>query len=189
MENKVETSVVRREVHVTDNCRNLMDTYRPAHITQVIEVRGYSENDRLVECKPATVQNLCEHIESDPAKDSVQFTHEKYIAPNTALIHEKDFKFNAPHHFDVCSIGLNGEVTRMIPIDFQEGPIKENGVNGVANEDLIMMVIARLEGFQKSEYACQDNADALEHLYATMDKLNIRTKKRIERGVEGTSKI
>ena len=42
--------------------------------------------------------------------------------------------------------------------------IKECGVNGVNNEDLINMVIERLEHFQRSEYACRENAIAITKL-------------------------
>lgn len=74
-------------------------------------------------------------------------------------------------------------------IDFQEGPIKDNGVNGVNNEDLIAMVICRLEHFQKSEYACRDNAIAITKLEEALLWLRKRTIGRENRGVEGTSKI
>lgn len=53
----------------------------------------------------------------------------------------------------------------LVQITFQEGPIKECGVNGVCNEDVIAMVIARLEGVpKKSEFACRENALAITKL-------------------------
>lgn len=70
---------------------------------------------------------------------------------------------------------------------FQEGPIKENGVNGVCNEDLIAMVICRLEHFQKSEYSCRENAVAITKLEEALLWLRKRTMGREQRGVEGTS--
>ena len=69
-------------------------------------------------------------------------------------------------------------------IHFQDGPVKEKGINGVANEDLIVMVMYRLNQFQKSDYACKENADAVRHLQGALDSLRARTNKR---GVEGTS--
>ncbi|MEI6100830.1 MAG: ABC transporter ATPase [Eubacteriales bacterium] len=104
----------------------------------------------------------------------------------TYIAHEDDIRFNAPHHFivnrvgDDCTVGV---------IDFQEGPIKENGVNGVANEDLIAMVIARLQGFQNSEYACRENAVAVTKLEEALMWLRKRTLDREARQVEGTSQI
>jgi len=72
---------------------------------------------------------------------------------------------------------------------FQTGPIKVNGVNGVQNEDLIAIVIDRLEGFQSGNFSCRENALALTKLQEALFWLEHRTAKRKERGVEGTSII
>lgn len=72
-------------------------------------------------------------------------------------------------------------------IHFQEGPIKECGINGVANEDLIAMVICRLQCFQRSGHACRENEMAIEKLEESLMWLGKRTKGREKRGVEGTS--
>ena len=106
---------------------------------------------------------------------------------------EHNMKYNAPHNFQVwekgainnqpenaCCDGLLGKV------HFQEGPIKECGVNGVCNEDLIAMVICRLEHFQKSEFTCRENALAITKLEEALLWLRKRTMGREQRGVEGT---
>lgn len=72
-------------------------------------------------------------------------------------------------------------------VNFQKGPIKENGVNGCHNEDLLDIVIHRLEGFQSGDFACRENAIALTHLQTALLWLAKRTNDRIKRGVEGTS--
>lgn len=72
-------------------------------------------------------------------------------------------------------------------VDFQNGAIKEAGVNGCHNEDLIAIVMDRLECFQSGEFACDENQSAYSHLQNALDLLNKRTNDRIERGVEGTS--
>ncbi len=72
-------------------------------------------------------------------------------------------------------------------IDFQNGPIKEAGVNGVMNEDLIAIVIDRMRGFQSGDYACRDNAQALTKLEEALFWLRNRTNEREARGVEGTN--
>lgn len=71
-------------------------------------------------------------------------------------------------------------------IDFQNGPINECGVNGITHEVLIAILLDRLEGFQKGEYACRENADAIIDLNRALAVLKSRTKQRMERGVEGT---
>lgn len=96
---------------------------------------------------------------------------------------ENEQKFNAPHHF-VVKRAEDGEV--LTKIDFQEGAIKEHGVNGCNNEDLICMVIERLEGFQNSEFRCRENAVAITKLEEALLWLRKRTVGREKRGVEGT---
>lgn len=69
---------------------------------------------------------------------------------------------------------------------FQNGPIKEVGVNGITNEALLAILIDRMEGFQRGPYACEDNAICLAHLEGAMQALHKRTREREARGVEGT---
>jgi len=118
----------------------------------------------------------------------------------TSVFHEdkENIEFNAPHNFVVRpSIGYlksigntdNPEDIMLSVVNFQKGPIKENGVNGVANEDLICMVLARLESFQKSEYKCLENEMAIQKLTESLLWLRKRTMGRENRGVEGTNEI
>lgn len=72
-------------------------------------------------------------------------------------------------------------------IHFQNGPIAENGYNGISNEALLAIVEDRLKGFQSGRYACRENALALTHLQESMHWLHHRTRERVARGVEGTS--
>lgn len=72
-------------------------------------------------------------------------------------------------------------------INFQNGPIKESGVNGVSNEALLAIVEDRLLGFQAGEYACRENAVALTKIQEAMMWLQKRTLDRMRRGVEGTN--
>lgn len=101
-------------------------------------------------------------------------------------IYEDNVVFNAPHDFEV----VNAETEELLAhVHFQQGPIKENGVNGVCNEDLITMVIRRLQSFQDSDYACRENALAITKLEEALLWLRYRTMGREQRNVEGTSKI
>ena len=47
-------------------------------------------------------------------------------------------------------------------------------------------VIGRIEFYQKSEFNCESNAEALQHLFKAAAALDSRTKDREARGVEGT---
>lgn len=99
---------------------------------------------------------------------------------------ESEYQYNAPHYFEVHR-KEDGELVGKV--HFQEGPIKETGVNGVNNEDLINMVICRLESFQNSEYKCRENALAITKLEEALMWLRYRTNARTKRGVEGTSTV
>jgi hypothetical protein len=72
------------------------------------------------------------------------------------------------------------------PIKFQNGPIKEVGVNGITQEALLAITIDRLRSFQAGPYSCRENAIALTHCEDALMWLQRRTVARIKRGVEGT---
>jgi hypothetical protein len=60
-------------------------------------------------------------------------------------------------------------------IKFQEGPIKENGVNGCHQEDLLAIVIDRLRSFQTGKFSCRENALAITKCEEALHWLNHRT--------------
>lgn len=72
-----------------------------------------------------------------------------------------------------------------LDVIFQNGPVAEHGVNGVTQEVLLAIVIDRLQCFQRSAFACRENAIALTHIETAMMWLQKRTRDRIARGVEG----
>jgi hypothetical protein len=72
-------------------------------------------------------------------------------------------------------------------IQFQNGPVREVGVNGISNEALLAVVEDRLLGFQSGEFACCENAVALTKIQEAMMWLQKRTRDRMARGVEGTT--
>ena len=70
---------------------------------------------------------------------------------------------------------------------FQNGPIKESGVNGITQEALLAIVIDRLRSFQAGPFASDYNAVALDHCEKGLQSLQRRTLERISRNVEGTN--
>ena len=79
-----------------------------------------------------------------------------------------------------------GCATPMCRVEFQNGPVKESGINGVTNEALVAIVIDRLRGFQSGPYSCRENALALTKMEEALMWLQKRTRDRLARGVEGT---
>ena len=67
---------------------------------------------------------------------------------------------------------------------FQDGPIKEVGVNGVQNEPVVAILIDRLK-FLDDKFPSDYNKAAIFHLEQALESLQARTKDRVERGVEG----
>ncbi len=91
---------------------------------------------------------------------------------------------NSPalHHF--TGLGLD--------LHFQDGPIGEAGVNGTTNEEVIQVLIDRIESLnamQGGKYACEENTLAIWHLRNALSKLKARTAAREARGVEGTMAV
>ena len=71
-------------------------------------------------------------------------------------------------------------------IQFQKGPIKEHGVNGISIEALLAIVADRLQSFQAGPFACHENGLALNKVEEAIVWLQRRTIDRTIRGVEGT---
>lgn len=72
---------------------------------------------------------------------------------------------------------------------FQNGPIKEVGLNGITHEALLAILIDRLHGFQNGPYANAYNAEALGALVTAQNALHRRTYDRRRQGVEGTMAV
>jgi len=125
-------------------------------------------------------------------KTMVKLEHDLLTTRYTTVFHEpeNEMRYNAPHRFIVAK--TNSEPINYEPlteIHFQEGPIKECGVNGVMNEDLIAMVICRLKHFQNTKFACRENDMAITKLEEALLWLRKRTMAREKRGVEGTHEV
>lgn len=75
-------------------------------------------------------------------------------------------------------------------IAWQNGPLgrgaERKPPNGAFVEDILSAAIARMEFYQRTKFACEDNAEALRGMYAARAALQRRTRGREERNVEGT---
>lgn len=98
----------------------------------------------------------------------------------------------------VNGVEVDGEVHKTMPghaylvtggqvaeqINFQAGPVPQNGVNGLTNEALLAILIHRTCTLD-SMYPCDENKVAIDHMTKALSSLEDRTKKRFARGVEG----
>lgn len=89
-----------------------------------------------------------------------------------ALFYEVDDEFNIT------------ESKLLSTIKFQHGPIPENGINGVTNENLLFIVLSRITALN-SKYPCNENEKAIMYCAAALEMLELRTANRRNRGVEG----
>ena len=109
----------------------------------------------------------------------------------TEVFATDDVAFNANHEYIVVAAPAEGEEIGLdnsyAKVNFQKGPIKENGVNGCHNEDLIAIVIDRLQCLNQGDFACRENSIAITKLEEALLWLNKRTQDRIARNVDGTS--
>ena len=69
-------------------------------------------------------------------------------------------------------------------IQFQNGPIEENGINGVQNEDVLKLLAVRLRALNQA-FPCRENSIAITKVEEALLWLEHRTAIRVEQGVEG----
>ena len=79
---------------------------------------------------------------------------------------------------------LTGEVLASQEVQFQHGPIQENGVNGIQNEEMLELLTSRLR-YLNSKFPCRENSIAITHLEEAAMWLRKRTATRRAQGVEG----
>lgn len=72
-------------------------------------------------------------------------------------------------------------------LEFQNGPIKEAGVNGITNEALLAVLIHRTNVLN-TRFPCRENAIALTKMQEALMWFEKRTADRMARGVEGEHK-
>lgn len=103
----------------------------------------------------------------------------------TKVLQEEEFQFNAPHTFRVVGTKDKKLISQ---IHFQEGPMKESQLNGLFMEDLLVMCLARLESFQNSDFACEENDRAIKGIVDALQAMKDRTSRRTSEGTLGTMK-
>jgi len=99
----------------------------------------------------------------------------------------------ANHVYRISGFDVPPPQRAMFPADadsadifFQNGPIPENGVNGITQEVLLEICADRLRSFQAGQFACRENAIALTKIEEAQMWLQKRTRDRMARNVEGT---
>lgn len=98
-------------------------------------------------------------------------------------------------HFDDANGNPAGGTTygTGFTIAWQNGPLGSGEdrklPNGAFVEDVIAAAADRIRYYQNSRFACQRNENAIRHLVAALEELEMRTKDREQRAVEGTHSV
>ena len=75
----------------------------------------------------------------------------------------------------------------VVAIEFQRGPVKKFGLNGLSTEALLAICHHRLTVLNMGQYRCFQNARAIASIADALAQLEDRAKERALRGVAGTS--
>lgn len=76
---------------------------------------------------------------------------------------------------------------KTLNVEFQQGAVKENGVNGITSEALLAILIHRTEVLNK-RFPCRENSIATTKMQEALMWFDKRTADRKARGVEGLEK-
>ncbi|MEA5001337.1 MAG: hypothetical protein VB017_05585 [Endomicrobiaceae bacterium] len=122
-----------------------------------------------------------------PVQGTKPFTillHPMLTRKYTSISYANGENSNTPTIFSICEVGTGKQLTKIV---FQDGPIKEFGINGVQNEDLIGCVLARLQAFQNGDYKCRENALAITKFEEGLLWLRARTNRIEQLGIQETN--
>ncbi|MEO3357259.1 hypothetical protein [Acinetobacter haemolyticus] len=122
---------------------------------------------------PQDVKNSMWGTEIHKDHNGVTVTHNERIETQ-----EGEHQLDHGHFYDVLADGY------ITVVQFQQGPVKENGVNGITNEALLAILIHRTKIID-GNFPCDENKTAITYMENALALFNQRTKSRQERGVEG----
>ena len=90
-------------------------------------------------------------------------------------------------HWDRVKMEGDAPGEPLLSIQFQNGPIKEFGVNGVQLTEVLKICLARYKMLNKS-FPCRENSLAITNLQQAIMWDEERTAQRCRQGVEGYDK-
>ena len=98
----------------------------------------------------------------------------------------------ASGHWDMVKVAIPDQVGQeehapILGIRFQNGPVREHGVNGVQIVDVLQILRDRVDMLNRS-FPCPENDQVLVHLDEAIRMDGIRTSERAAQGVEGFDK-
>lgn len=119
-------------------------------------------------------------------KETTREKKMKEITEHETNVANKKLKVNAIDPADSnfgyahCRYELNPELGKIIVLEFQNGPVRDVGVNGITHEALIAVILDRLRAFQTGGFKCRENSLAITKLEEALMWLHKRTQNREE---------
>lgn len=83
-------------------------------------------------------------------------------------------------------VALVGDTTMCV--DFQNGTIPDEGLNGLTNEALLHILVHRTK-ILNDLYPCRENSIAITKMQEAIMWFEERTQDRVNRGVEGSNEL
>lgn len=114
--------------------------------------------------------------------NELQKKHPDMYRPDGSMKYHLFEKNIRPNNFIYIRHDVNS-----ISFTLQNGPVRENGVNGCQVDTMIEAAKMIIEKLNKN-YPCRENALAITKLDEALMWLRERTRNRTKRGVEGTNK-
>lgn len=116
----------------------------------------------------------------------IRILDEDKATKKSIICSDRPAEGGACHRYQIIGVPtdeiMDGVFSR---INFQKGAVQEAGVNGCTNEDLLIILIDRLEHFQAGPFPCEENQKALIACRKALNALHSRTADRKARNVEG----
>ena len=96
---------------------------------------------------------------------------------------DDEVSFGAYHNYRILNTDNN---VVLGDVNFQKGPVKDTGLNGISEDDLLAILIHRYTFFQNSGLPCRENAIILTKLEECLMWSKKRKEDRESRNVEST---
>ena len=123
-------------------------------------------------------------------------THNEHALTLKILASHAHAVTGADHRYDISGFDASknpafkeGDQATVLSILFQQGAVPEVGINGVTPESLLLCIEHLFNGYQTSQFACDENATVLQGVGMALEAIRARTADRTQRGVEGTHKV
>jgi hypothetical protein len=112
-----------------------------------------------------------------------EFLHTLQTNKFTRIFYEYGENGIAPNRYRITKLDGTEPLADLL---FQNGVVGEEGANGIMNEDLLCIVLGRMDEFQVKGFECEENSMVILKLKEALQWLRTRDADRGRRGVYNT---